>query len=86
MIKVCDLFGVSRYSLPNPKELQYHLNILQNEINQNSKLLSEIEKTIQQFIEKRAGNVTKLILLYLFIRRKNYHIMIYIGYTSKKRN
>jgi V-type H+-transporting ATPase subunit a len=55
MIKICDIFGVNRYVVPPPQEMQYQLNVLQNDIFEQLKFLNEAQNSIFKFISYRAG-------------------------------
>ncbi len=55
MIKICDIFGVNRYVVPAPQEMQYQLNVLQNDIFEQHKFLSEAQNSILKFTSYRAG-------------------------------
>jgi hypothetical protein len=57
MIKICDIFGVTRYVVPRPDQMQYESNKLQNDIYENLKFLKEAERSISEFMEYRAGQV-----------------------------
>jgi hypothetical protein len=57
IIKICDIFNVSRYVLPQPEEMQYQINILRNEIIEKEKFLDEMDKSLVTFFENRIGDV-----------------------------
>jgi len=62
IIKICDLFNVSRYVLPKPEEMQYNINILRNEILEKEKFLDEMDKSLVSFFEYRIGDVINIFL------------------------
>jgi hypothetical protein len=64
IIKICDLFNVSRYVLPKPEEMQYQINILRNEIIEKEKFLDEMDKSLVTFFEYRIGDVCIDIFLF----------------------
>ena len=61
IIKICDLFNVSRYVLPKPEEMQYSINILRNEILEKEKFLDEMDKSLVSFFEYRIGDVINFL-------------------------
>jgi hypothetical protein len=63
MLKICDIFGVTRYTVPRPDEMQYELNKLRNELEENKRFLREAENSIYDFIKYRAGEVIILNLI-----------------------
>lgn len=65
MLKICDLFGVSRFTVPRPDELQYELNMLKNDIYEKFRFLQEMESSIIDFMRYRAGEVRYYILIYI---------------------
>ena len=58
IIKICDLFNVSRFVLPKPEDMQYTINVLRNEIIEKEKFLDEMDKSLVTFFDHRIGEVS----------------------------
>lgn len=57
LLKVCDIFGASRYTIPKREEIQPQINLLQNDINEKKTFLKQAETSIKDFIRDKIGNV-----------------------------
>jgi len=55
LIKICDLFGASRYNVPKRDEVMNEINKLQNEINEKKSFLKQAENSIRDFIKGKIG-------------------------------
>ncbi len=60
MIRICDLYSVTRYTVPNPEDIMYNNNLLRNDIDESKKVLKETASAITQFIEYRANYVSAI--------------------------
>jgi hypothetical protein len=58
LIKVCDLFGASRYTIPSIAELPKFLSGLIQEIDTQKDFLKRAEDNINNFIQDRIGDVS----------------------------
>jgi V-type H+-transporting ATPase subunit a len=56
VLKVCDLFSASRYSIPKSNYLMKKMEELDSEIKSNVKVTKEINNSIINFIHERGGN------------------------------
>jgi len=61
MIKICDLFGVSTFSVPKQDEMQYEFNKVRNEIEENKKFMKEAENSINVFMQYRTCEAVIII-------------------------
>jgi hypothetical protein len=57
LIKVCDIFGASRFNIPSSKEMQNQINLLQHEIAEKNNFLRQAETSIRDFIRNKIGFV-----------------------------
>jgi hypothetical protein len=57
LIKICDIFGASRYAIPQVNELSKELNKLIQEIDTQKDFLRRAEENINSFIQERIGDV-----------------------------
>lgn len=57
VIKICDLFGASRYQLPSRNEYNASINQLNEEISTQDRILKEGKKSAIEFLKGRAGSV-----------------------------
>lgn len=57
LIKICDLFGASRYNIPRRSEVMGEIGKLQNEINEKKNFLKQAENSIREFIRNKVGFV-----------------------------
>ena len=60
LIKICDLFGASRYNIPRREEVLSDISKLQNEINEKKSFLKQAENSIRDFIKGKIGYVNYL--------------------------
>ena len=58
ILKICDLFGASRYNIPRPEEIKNHILTLQAEILEKRTFLKEAEMSIKNFLKEKMGSVT----------------------------
>lgn len=63
ILKTLELFNATKYSVPRPDEMNYKLNILQNDIYEQRKFLYEAENMIMKFIKERSGDVKSNLIL-----------------------
>lgn len=56
LLKVCDIFGASRFTIPKREEIQPQINLLQNEIYEKKTFLKQAETSIKDFIRDKIGN------------------------------
>jgi hypothetical protein len=57
LIKVCDIFSASRFSIPRREEMQGQINQLQAEIVEKQNFLRQAITSIKDFIKTKVGNV-----------------------------
>ena len=62
LLKICDLYGASRYNIPRQNEIGNVIRELQIEINQLKDFLREAEISIKNFLKDKLGSVSKIIL------------------------
>lgn len=61
VIKICDLFGASRYQLPNRNEYNFSINQIKEEITTQEKILKEGKSSAIKFLKERSGSVSNYI-------------------------
>ena len=57
LIKICDLFGASRYNIPGRNEMMNELTRLNNEIKEKEKFLDQGTNSVKEFIKDKIGAV-----------------------------
>jgi V-type H+-transporting ATPase subunit a len=57
VLKICDLFGASRYNIPRADEITGHLHNIQSEILEKRTFLKEAEMSIKNFLKEKLGQV-----------------------------
>ncbi len=70
LLKICDLYGASRYNIPRQNEIGNVIRELHIEINQLKYFLREAEISIKNFLKDKLGSVSKISLSYLILCRK----------------
>ncbi len=55
LLKVCDIFGASRFSIPRRDEMQVQINQLQSEITEKKNFLRQADTSIKDFIRNKIG-------------------------------
>lgn len=55
LLKVCDIFGASRFNIPRREEIQSQINQLQNEIYEKKTFLKQAETSIKDFLKDKIG-------------------------------
>lgn len=58
VIKICDLFGASRYQLPQRNEYKYSIDQIKEEISTQESILKVGKNSAKKFLEERAGSVS----------------------------
>jgi V-type H+-transporting ATPase subunit a len=56
LIKVCDIFQASRFTIPRREEMQSQINLLQAEIMEKQNFLRQAITSIKDFIRNKVGN------------------------------
>lgn len=73
LLKICDLYGASRYNIPRRNEIEKNIQALQLEIEQLKNFLREAELSIKNFLKDKLGNEIqpgKLQLYKLYFRKE----------------
>jgi V-type H+-transporting ATPase subunit a len=55
LLRVCDVFGASRFNIPRRDEMQFQINQLQTEITEKKNFLRQAETSIKDFIRNKIG-------------------------------
>lgn len=55
LLKVCDIFGASKFNIPKREEMQTKINQLQNEIYEKKTFLKQAETSIRDFFRDKIG-------------------------------
>jgi V-type H+-transporting ATPase subunit a len=63
LIKVCDIFSASRFTVPRREEMYNQINQLQGEIVEKQNFLRQAITSIKDFIRNKIGHVRELYLL-----------------------
>lgn len=87
ILRICDLFGVSRYAIPKREEIKMQIKNLQAEILEKKNFLKETETSIKNYLKYKLGNVLIFIMSILIIlfRKNSQEYLNYIDFISKKR-
>jgi len=68
LLKICDLFGASRYNVPRREDIDEEIKKINLEILQNKNYMREAQYSIRNFLRDKMGNVRKINLCkYYFI-------------------
>jgi V-type H+-transporting ATPase subunit a len=57
LLKICDLFNVSRYNIPRREDIKTQIVALQNEITEKKNFLREAEMSIKNYLKHKFGHV-----------------------------
>ncbi len=56
LLKVCDIFGASRFNIPKKEEIRKQISELQQELFQKNSFLKQANKSIEDFLKNKIGN------------------------------
>lgn len=57
LLKVCDIFGASRFNVPRREEMHSHINGLQSDIAEKKQFLKQAETSIKDFFRDKIGMI-----------------------------
>ncbi len=76
LLQICDLYGASRYNIPNKENMQIEVEALHKEILEKKNFLMEAKNSIKNFFKDKMGSGVSVYKLYIKCLYSAYKMLI----------